>query len=64
MIGASNILRTIAASIVGVFVGGGQALASPVEFGSNYYDFVLANGISWADANAAASCSVFGGVKP
>jgi hypothetical protein len=53
----------IAASIVGVLTGGDRASASPVQFGSNYYDYVVADGISWADANAAASASVFGGVN-
>ena len=61
----SNIFRAFAivASIVGVLAGGDRASGSPVQFGSNYYEFVLAEGISWADANTAASNSIFGGVN-
>jgi hypothetical protein len=61
----SNTIRTLAivASIAGVLAGGGRASGSPVQFGPNYYDFVQAVGISWADANAAASASVFLGVN-
>jgi hypothetical protein len=53
----------IVASIVGWAASGSRASASPVQFGSNYYEFVLADSISWADANAAAAARVFGGVN-
>src|SRR5215510_2887252 len=42
---------------------GGPAAGAPVSFGSNYYDFVPTVGISWADASAAASASMFLGVN-
>lgn len=37
------------------------ANAAPIQFGSNYYEFVSAPLISWANANTAASASSFGG---
>jgi hypothetical protein len=61
----SNILRKLAivASTVGAVAGGDRASGDTIKFGSNYYAFVSAVGISWADANTAASASVFLGVN-
>jgi hypothetical protein len=53
----------IVASLAGVIGSSDRAAATPVQFGSNYYEFVLADSISWADANAAASASTFMGVN-
>ena len=53
----------VVASTLGMFAGGDRASASPVQFGSNYYEYVPADSISWADANTAASASVFFGVN-
>jgi hypothetical protein len=61
----STAKRTLVAAtlLCGVIAWAGPAFATPVQFGANYYDFVLADGISWADASTAASNSVFGGVN-
>jgi hypothetical protein len=56
-------MRTLATATLLSIAWGGSANAAPVQFGANYYDFVLADGISWADASTAASNSVFGGVN-
>ena len=53
----------VAALLMAFAANGEQAWASPIQFGSNYYDFVATNGINWADANTAASASIFGGVN-
>lgn len=44
------------------------AQAAPIQFGSNYYDFISVApssgyGISWSDAAAQAAASTFGGVS-
>lgn len=57
--------RTFAtiASIAAIGAGTDRASAAPVQFGSNYYDFVSADDISWAAANTAASASVYLGLN-
>jgi len=37
--------------------------SAPTQFGTNFYDFVSAEGISWQDANNAAASSAFGNVN-
>ena len=37
--------------------------SSPIQFGTNFYDFVGAEGISWQDANNAAASSTFGNIN-
>jgi len=39
------------------------AEAAPIQFGSSYYEFVPDESVSWAEASAAASSSVFMGVN-
>jgi hypothetical protein len=40
-----------------------QAEAQPIQFGSHFYEFVPVAGISWQDANAAASGRTFNGTN-
>lgn len=56
-------LFAIAVLLIAFTANGDRTSALPVQFGSNFYEFISVNGISWADANAAASASVFGGVN-
>jgi hypothetical protein len=42
---------------------GKPADAAPVQFGSNYYEFVPSEAITWSDASAAASGDVFQGMQ-
>src|SRR5262245_27119806 len=64
MVDSKALVRSaaVAAILVASSVGG-PAAGTPIAFGSNYYDFVPAVGISWADASAAASASTFLGVN-
>jgi hypothetical protein len=39
------------------------ASAAPILFGSSYYDFVVDDAVSWADANTAASALSFNGAS-
>jgi hypothetical protein len=53
-----------AASIIGVLASTELAGATPIQFGSNYYDFVPTTyDLPWADASADASASVFMGMN-
>jgi hypothetical protein len=59
-------LLGVAALLMAFAANGDRASASPIQFGSNYYDFVATNGINgitWEEASAAAALSVFGGVN-
>jgi hypothetical protein len=59
-----GLLRKAAALmlVVGALLTGGPASSTPIQFGSNYYEYVSADEISWDAANAASAGSVFGGV--
>ena len=37
--------------------------SSPVQFETNFYEFIAAEGISWQDANVAATNSTFGNIN-
>src|SRR5262245_12711112 len=52
----------VAASIASLSIVD-PAAGTPISYGTSYYDFIPAVGISWADASAAASASVFLGVN-
>jgi hypothetical protein len=63
---ASTVFHALAivASMIGVLASAERAGATPIQFGSNYYDFVPTTyDLSWADASAAASASTFMGVN-
>jgi hypothetical protein len=60
--GLSRSARVVAAILVASSTGQ-PAAGTPISYGSNYYDFVPAVGISWADASAAASATLFLGVN-
>ena len=62
---------TLFLTVAGFLAAAGRAEATPVQFGSNYYELVLvlspsgfADGSAntWAAASAAASANIFGGV--
>jgi hypothetical protein len=71
MIGSviTNFTRGSALAAVLLVVGAAPAMATPVQFGSNYYEFVLvlqpgfADGSAntWTAASASAAASTFGG---
>ena len=64
MIAVKGLSRSAAlASIVVTSCVVEPAIGTPIAFSSNYYDYVPAVSISWADASAAAAASVFLGVN-
>ena len=62
---------TLILAVTGVFVAAARAEATPVQFGSNYYELVLVlppqfsdgSANTWQAAAAAAAASTFGGVN-
>jgi hypothetical protein len=65
---ASKDLRNLPAlagalGLAGVLTLSGPAGAAPMPFGGNYYDYVAALDISWADAEAAAEAATYHGVQ-
>ena len=59
----SKLFRALFAGSIVWALGHGQASSTQIQFGSNYYEFVLADSISWADANAAASARTYLGLN-
>jgi hypothetical protein len=57
----SRFKLAIIAGAVGCMGAVAPASATPLLFGSSYYDFVVDDGISWSDANTAAGTLTFGG---
>ena len=58
----SNLLGISALALMGALVLGETASSAPVQFGSNYFEYISADSISWDDANAASAASSFMGL--
>lgn len=57
-------IRTMRAFVLALgTVAAGSVGAAPVSFGSSSYEFVASDGISWADANAAATGTTYLGLS-
>ena len=67
----SRCVLTLLLAVTGLLMGAARAEATPIPFGSNYYELIIvlppqfSDGSSntWAAASAAASASTFGGVN-
>ena len=54
-----HIGKSLLAATILLGLAAGSAQASPVQFGSSYYEFIFDSDISWNDANSAAASSSF-----
>lgn len=60
---ASRAMLTAGLLVGAAIISLGRADAAPVQFGSNFYEYIPDEAISWNDASAAASASTFNGAN-